>query len=232
MKKLVIFTLAMVLVAGVALAAERGNNDPLLSANNNVVPVAVSDDDANAAAAKGNVAQQAFQVNTDLKTGDILSNNRKTEDSYNQGVSNNDVDEDAQVGYFNAKNKGQAGLANAKDNGQATVTGSNYKASGGNAGVNNGNSYIVDNAILANVNVQGVEVGLGVDTLQAASLRSDGRNKEQDPGVEQKNSFEKKQTSQINYSFTGSNGVANMNSAAGNMQTQSAATSIGVVFVK
>ena len=51
--------------------------------------------------------------------------------------------------------------------------------------------------------------------------------------VDQKNIFNKTQTAEINGTFSfGSAGVANMNSAAGNMQSQTAYTTIGVAFVK
>ena len=110
--------------------------------------------DTNAAVADGNVRPQSFQVNTDVdkKIEDSFQVNtkveKKVEDSYLTGINNNvKVDE-----------KGQAGLVNAKDNAQATVNGSNYKATeGGNAGPNAGATYIVDNAILANVNVAAEE---------------------------------------------------------------------------
>lgn len=171
MKKVVVFTLAMVLAFSCAAFAFADDND--------TVPVAAAlgfATDANAAAADGNVAQQAFQVNTDVKTDDILSNNK---------------------------------VAVATDNGQ--VAGAVAAKDDAQVGTNFDNIYVVDNAILANVNVKD-------DSFFGSQ---NGRN-----------SFFKSQHAEVGGSFNFASGVSNVNSAAGNLNSQSAATSIGVAFVK
>ena len=143
MKKLVCFTLAMVFVlAGVALAQPQhyqSGDEFNGNLSKNIVPLAV--DDSVAVSANNNkVASPDIDVNgnkvrwesPDIKTGDVLSNNKVT-------VATGDAQ---QAGQVAAKNKAQVAIdggINAKDNAKV---GSNF-----------GNEYIVDNTVLANVNV-------------------------------------------------------------------------------
>jgi len=52
------------------------------------------------------------------------------------------------------------------------------------------------------------------------------------PAVSQTNTFNKTQCGEIGGSFNGATGVSNANAAGGNMNKQTAYTTIGVAFVK
>ncbi len=168
MKKLVIFTLAMVLVSSMAFAVANENAVALLG------QAATTGGENTAIDAQGNPvavngSQAATNGGANFAVDDSLNNNKA------------------------AFNGGQiAGRDTNPDNR------SNYN-----------NDYIVDNAILANVNVAGLAFQPGLD--------QDGRI-----------SFRKTQESDVEGSFNHATGVSNVNSAAGNMNNQTAFTKISI----
>lgn len=160
MKKLVIFTLAMVLLSSMAFAF-------------------VDNNDENAIAALGAQAASTGGENTAI---------------------------DAQGNPVAVKGSNAATNGATIDNSKTDLKFSNEQSNMFN---DNKTYNIVDNAVLANVNVAGLAF---------------------QPGLEQEGriDFRKTQSAEIDGSFNHATGVNNVNSAAGNMNSQKAFTTISI----
>jgi len=234
MKKLVIFTVVMVLALAGATFAQT-----TVEANNNTIPIALG---SGATAVAVPVDDSVNHNNVNTSTGSI--NNTKTNTDVNVAVDNalnnntvNSPTTDVDVKLKNSLNDNTVNsgtINNQKTDVDVKDALNNNKVALGGTGTDSGqiagrdthpintDSYndnsnqnnpiteiiVVDNAILANVNVEQAAGDL-VTPNQTIT-------------------FNKTQHAEINNSFTNYNGVANVNSIAGNMNTANAYTTIAV----
>jgi hypothetical protein len=177
MKKLVLFTLVLVVcLSGSAFALLNDNN------------VAVATDDAPAVAID---AQKAATAAFGAQSATTGGENEYTD----VDVTKTKTDVDVKV--EDSLNNNKVALDNGKIAGRDVNPDnrSNYD-----------NNYIVDNAILANVNVA----------------------REFEDDISNRISFSKSQHAEMEGSFNHATGVSNVNSAAGNMNSQTAYTAISI----
>jgi hypothetical protein len=223
MKKLVCFTLAMVFVlAGVAIAQpnhHQSNDEFNGNLSKNIVPLALGTDSVAVSANNNKVASPDIEVNDNnvrwqspnIETDDVLSNNKVKV-----------ATDQAQLGVQNASGGGVNAGRDTNPQNQ-----SNFQ-----------NRYIVDNAVLANVNVccddkKGPRpTNGGMQEFRGQGGYDDPKKDDCCPAVSQTNTFNKTQKGEIGGSFNRATGVSNANAAGGNMNAQTAYTTIGVAFVK
>ena len=214
MKKLVIFTVVMVLALAGATFAQT-----TVEANNNTIPIALG---SGATAVAVPVDDSLNHNNVNTSTGSI--NNTKTNTDVDVKLKNSLNDNTVNSGTINNQ-KTDVDVKDALNNNKVALGGTgtdsgqiagrdthpiNTDSYNDNSNQNNPITEIivVDNAILANVNVEQAAGDL-VTPNQTIT-------------------FNKTQHAEINNSFTNYNGVANVNSIAGNMNTANAYTTIAV----
>jgi hypothetical protein len=194
MKKLVCFTVAMVFALAIPMMAiaDVTSDDGSATALKGGVAVAVDDISVQGnALAKGNAATNGGEIDN---SKDIDVNKNTAEKGSNLALQGGEIDNSKEITVN--KVEAEKGSTVATQGGRIDNSVDNRS--------NYDNDYIVDNAVLKNVNIH------------------------PDEEFKTKITFIKTQKAEVNGSFHDYNGVSNTNSAAGNMNNQTAYTSVSI----